>query len=284
MALSIKTFKRSTLTAALAAAVAFPSLTYSPPVQAIPVYDAVNFFQMLLDELTQLEHLAQQELAHLQQLREYRLQLENLKQLPGNIRNDIKDNLRRQLLQNVRDYGRSMLNKVNTQNPSSGSYYVIAEDIVSTAMGRDVPRTLASTTLDLVGLGMKPGRDSAIGRDTYVDRMQFDRVMDDLRQLAMTRQNSEDREGRANEIAGQMANLSDNNTVGALQLLSAQNSLTYAQQEDLIKAQAALLKATQEAEMRLLVEKEAQRKAELKRLSKLRDEVQQTNVDMVPRN
>lgn len=282
MKLSLASFKRSALASAVAAVMAVSGTMYTPPAQAFPVFDITNFLQALLDELTQLDMLYEQELAHLQQLREYRLQLENLKQLPGSIRNEIKDNLKRQLLNNVQDYGRSLLNKTATQNPNAGSYYVVAEDILALAMDRDVPRTLAKTTLDLVRLGMKPGKDSGLGRDSHVDRMHFDRIMDDLRQIALSRHNAENRGEQANVIAKRMAEMSDNNTVGAIQLLSAQNSLSYAQNEDLIKAQAAMMKAQQENEVRLLVEKEAARKHELNRLAKIRAETQQTNVQMVP--
>lgn len=280
--MSLKSFKRSSLASAVAAVLALSSLTHTPQVQALPVFDAANLFEAIIQELNQLEQIAADEIAYIQQLKEYRLQLEALKQLPGNIRNDVKDHLKRQLLKNVRDYGKSIMNKTSTQSSDSSTYYVVAEDIVSAGMDSEAPRSLAKTSMDLVRLGMKPGKESGMGRDTHVDRMHFDRILDDLRQVAIARENSENRGQQANEIARQMAAMPDNNTVGAIQLLSAQNALAYAQNEDLIKAQTTLMKSQQEAEIRLLVEKEAARKRELARLTKIRTETQQTNVQMVP--
>ena len=146
----------------------------------------------------------------------------------------------------------------------------------------NVPRSAARTDADLSALGLKPGQDTSFGRDNYHDRQQYDRVMDDMRQVALTRQNSEQRAQQANQIAREMERLPDNNTVGAIQLLSAQNTLTYAQNEDLIKSQAAVLKNQQEAQLRLLVEKEELRKRELERLQKVRNAAPAPVVDFTP--
>lgn len=279
---SLHAFKRSLLVRSLGTVLALSAVVCAPPASAQwAVIDPANLVESILQEINQLEQIAGDRAAAVQQLREYKLELENLKQLPGNLRNEVKDELRRQLLSNVRDYGRSVLNKMNTQDPNSGSYYVVAEDIVSTGIG-NVPRTTASTDVDLINLGIAPGQNSGIGRDVAVDRQHYDRVMDDMRQVAVTRKNSEYRETKANHIAQGMANLKDNNTVGALQLMSAQNSLTYAQNEDLVKVQAAILKNEQENQLRQLVAKEQARKQELSRLQKLRTEPQVTNIDMTP--
>lgn len=245
------------------------------------VNDPVNYVENLIHSINQLDQLAVLNAQQLQQLQDYRLQLLNLQKLGGNLRQGVQTNVGQQLLGNVNDYGRSLRNQTSTRNPNSSSYYIQAEDIVSTSIG-DVPRTTAATDVDLGSVGLGRGQQSGIGRAAFQDRQQYDRVMDDVRQGAITRQNSETRAVQANALAGQMATLGDNNTVGAIQLLSAQNSLAYAQQEDLIKNQAALLKDSQERQLRELVEKEAFRKRELERLSKLKAENINPAVNMVP--
>lgn len=234
------------------------------------VLDTPNLAQAILEELNQLEQITLQNADAVQQLQHYKLQLQNLQKLGGTLRADVRERLERQLINNVRDYGRSLLNKSATIDANSDSYYVVNEEIVNAGIG-NVPRTTIRTDADLTALGLKPGQETSIGRDNYRDRQQYERVMDDMRQVALTRQNAEQRAQHANQIAQQMERLPDNNTVGAIQLLSAQNTLTYAQNEDLIKTQAAVLKDQQEAQLRLLVEKEELRTRELQRLQKLRN-------------
>lgn len=244
------------------------------------VFDPANLGEAIVQEINQLDQLGLQNADAIQQLQNYKLQLQNLQQLPGSVRGDVKNHLQKQLLGNVTDFGRSLLNKNATNNPNSASYYVQAEDIVNVGIGA-VPRTTASTDAELASLGIGTGQDSGFGRDNSRDRMQYDRVMDDMRQVALTRQNADDRAVQANQVTNEMTKLSDNNTVGAIQLLSAQNSLAYAQNEDLLKTQSAMLKNQQEAQMRLLVEKEEYRKLELARLAKIKASVPVTNVQMV---
>jgi P-type conjugative transfer protein TrbJ len=258
------------LPSAAATLLSIPLLSVTPCAQAQwIVHDPAALIEAIIHEFNQLDQIALQNAQVLQQLKDYRLQLQNLQQLPGNVRNGVKDNLTRQLLNNVKDYGRSVLNKTSTQDPNSDSYYVVAEDLLSTSIGT-VPRTVESTDLDLIALGMPQGRDSSIGQGVYNDRHQYDRVLDDLRQVALTRKNSSDRAVQANAITEQMAGLSDNNTVGAIQLLSAQNALAYGQQEDLIKNQTALLKNMNEEQARVLAAREEQRRRELARLARVR--------------
>ena len=204
------------------------------------VIDPAVLAQAILEEINQIEHIAIANGMSIQQLRDYRLQLQNLQQLESRLRDDVKNQLKTQLLNNVRDYGRSYLNRATKLDPNSSSYYANAEDIVRTGIG-DVPRTTAATDADLSNLGMQTGQDSAIGMSAYRDRQQYDRVMDDMRQVALTRSNAEGRATQANAITQKMATLDDNNTVGAIQLLAAQNALTYAQNEDAIKTQALSL-------------------------------------------
>lgn len=245
------------------------------------VIDGANLGQAILDEYNQLEQIGLQYKDELQQLENYKLQIKNLQKLGGTMRADVRDRLERQLLNNIKDYGRSLINKSAMVDANSDSYYVVTEEIVNASIG-NVPRSAARTDADLSALGLKPGQDTSFGRDNYHDRQQYDRVMDDMRQVALTRQNSEQRAQQANQIAREMERLPDNNTVGAIQLLSAQNTLTYAQNEDLIKSQAAVLKNQQEAQLRLLVEKEELRKRELERLQKVRNAAPAPVVDFTP--
>lgn len=244
------------------------------------VNDPLNYGNALLREIHQLDQLAAQGRDEIQQLQNYKLQLQNLQQLPGEIREQVRKELERQVLSSVRDFGRSALNKTATLDASSASYYVQAEDILAKNIG-DVPRSTSATDADLLALGLPAGRDSGIGRQNYTDRQQYDRVLDDMRQVALTRQNAETRAAQANAIAERMAKLPDNNTVGAIQLLAAQNALSYAQNEDALKAQAIALKNQQEQQVRELVDREELRKLELERLNRVRNRQQVTNVKMV---
>lgn len=245
------------------------------------VIDGPNLAQALLDEYNQLEQIGLSNKDALQQLENYKLEIKNLQKLDGPVRGDVRKRLEKQLLNNIKDYGRSLLNKSATVDANSDSYYVTTEEIVNTGIG-NVPRSTARTDADLSALGLKPGQETAIGRDNYRDRHQYDRVLDDMRQVALTRQNAEQRAQQANQIAREMERLPDNNTVGAIQLLSAQNTLTYAQNEDLIKTQSALLKNQQETQVRLLVEKEEWRQRELRRLQKVKEAQRAPVVDFTP--
>lgn len=245
------------------------------------VIDPAVLGETILQEINQLEHIALTNGMSIQQLKDYRLQLKNLQKLEKKLRDDVKTALKKQLLNNVRDYGRSLLGRTNTLDPNSSSFYLNAEDIVKTGVG-DVPRTTAATDADLSNLGMATGQDSAIGITSYRDRQQYERVMDDMRQVAITRSNAESRATQANAITEKMADLDDNNTVGAIQLLAAQNALTYAQNEDAIKTQAAALRNAQEEQLRLLADREAARKRELARLAKARAEKPAPVVNMIP--
>lgn len=244
------------------------------------VFDASSLRESIIHELNQLEQIALGNAYSLQQLKDYRLQLQNLQQLPGTIRSQVQTRLEHQLLNNIKDFGKSVMNKQATQNPNSASYYTNAEDITAMTIG-NVPRPSASTAAEMSSLGMQTDNSQFV-RSSQKDRIHYERVADDLRQVALTRQNSEDRAVQANSIANQMTNLSDNNTVGAIQLLSAQNSLAYAQQEDIAKNQAAILKNQQEQQLRELAEREAGRAQELERLRKVREAPRRTNVNMTP--
>ncbi|MGK5033193.1 hypothetical protein [Janthinobacterium sp. MDT1-19] len=268
----------------LAGAIAILSgLATSVPAHAQwAVFDAAGLMEAIVQELNQLEQIANANIRTMQQLKDYRLQLQNLQQLPGNLRREVQSRLQRQLLNNVRDFGRSIINKQNTQDPHSATYYTNAEDITTMTIG-SVPRTSASISADLTSIGMN-SNESVVVRGAQLDRMQYERVADDIRHVALTRQNAEDRATQANTVAEQMATLADNNTVGAIQLLSAQNSLAYAQQEDLGKTQAAILKNQQEMQLRELAEREGDRKAEIERLRKVRAEAQspRASANMIP--
>lgn len=245
------------------------------------VIDPAVLGQAILEEINQLEHIVLTNGMSIQQLKDFRLQLQNLQKLEGSLRNDVKNQLKQQLLNNVRDYGRSMLNHATTLDPNSSTYYTNADDIVRTSIG-DVPRTTTATDADLANLGLATGQGSSIGASAYRDRQQYERVMDDMRQVAQTRSNSENRAVQANAISEKMSKLDDNNTVGAIQLLAAQNALVYGQNEDAVKTQAAVLKNNQEEQLRALTEREALRKRELARLSKALAEPQAPVINMIP--
>ncbi|WP_395398722.1 hypothetical protein ACHMW6_00170 (plasmid) [Pseudoduganella sp. UC29_106] len=218
----------------------------------LPVFDYANLAEAILQELNQIEQLGQLNMQTLQQLKDYRLQLQNLQQLKGQVRDEVKQRLQQQLLSNVRDYGRSLMSKSVTADPNAGSYYRLSDDIVSTSIG-GVPRSAAETKSNALRVGLS--QDSAMTLEASRDRMQYDRVQDNMRQVALTRANAERRAEQANAVTKEMSQLKENNTVGALHVLAAQNSIAYAQGEDSIKTQTTLLQNMEEQRTRLLTER-----------------------------
>jgi hypothetical protein len=243
------------------------------------VYDGANWYENMLQQINQLDQLRELVGANKQQLIDYKLQLDNLKRLPGALRSEVKTRLRKQLEKNIKDYGKSLLNKTSTQDPESDSYYVLADDIVGKSIG-EMPKEDTYLQSDLRAVGLS--ESASIAKKNQIDRMHYERVTDDMRQVAVMRKNAEYRSAQANAIAEQMADLPDNNTVGAIQLLSAQNALSYAQNEDLLRSQGALLRNAQEQQLRQLNEAEAARRRELDRLARNKRTPIPTAVNMVP--
>lgn len=235
--------------------------TNSAFAQGVPVYDYAAIVEALNQELNQLNQLKQQ-------LVDYKLNLENLKKLDGTIRNEIQGNVQNQLKNNVSDFGISDLNTIPTTSSDAGVFYSQAESVLKRNVG-NLPYTEGALIGEMTSAGMDAGEENGMFQTGKVDRKKYERVLDDMRQVALTRKNAENRALQANNITAEMANLDSNNTVGAIQLLAAQNALLYAQNEDAIKNQAAILKTAQEAQARELIEAQASREKEIKRLKNL---------------
>ena len=233
--------------------------------QGIPTYDNMNFINMLKSELNELNQIQQQ-------LTDYQLQLKNLSKLEGTIRNDVLNNVVNQLKNNVNDYGVSELNGVVRANSDPSVYYQQTDSLLKNNIG-NTPYDTSTLTNQATNVGLDTTNSAGLYASGVADRKQYERVLDDMRQVSVTRSNSENRQAQANNITQQMATLDSNNTVGALQLVAAQNSLAYAQNEDLIKNQATLIKIQQEQEARRLIENQKAREKELARLNDLKQEL-----------
>lgn len=235
----------------------------------IPVTDLINRAEMLIQELNQLDQLDEMYKQTLQQLIDYKLQLQNLQKLGGPVRANVQTNVKNQLANNVNDFGISNLNGIPKMDSAAGTFYTNADALLNKQIGQ-TQGSEAEVRNDMQSVGLDSSKTNSMATDARINKEKYDRVLDDMRQVALTRKNSEERAKQANEITAKMAELDDNNTVGAIQLLAAQNSLAYAQTEDLIKNQAAILKNSQEQQARQTIEDNKVRQKELDRLKKLK--------------
>ena len=232
--------------------------------QGAPVIDAASIIEQLVQQLNQLNQLRQQYI-------EYKLQIQNLEKLDENLRRNVLIYIQSQLRNNINDYGISELNGLPKLSSSVNTFYGNAETILTNNIGR-VPATRQQTIEAMNGIGLDVNNPDGLLQGATIDRKKYERILDDMRQVSLTRSNAESRSTQANEITAKMASLDSNNTVGAIQLLAAQNSLSYAQMEDLIKNQAALIKNMQEEQARLLIENQKSRDKELKRIKKMQEQ------------
>jgi hypothetical protein len=260
--------RKTASVAALSMAATGSMIPQTSHATGIPVIDVAAIAQLIVDQISQNAQLAESVSQTLQMYTDYSLQLQNLTQLPGSVRAEIQNRLQSQIANNINDFGVSYLSSVSTMDPNSANYYNQLEGTYNTAMNGRVPRTMSSLNTDLTSVGLGTGTSTPIGQSAFQDRVQWERVMDDTRQVALTRKNAEQRASQAQSIAQQMKNLPSNNTVGAVQLLAGQQTLAYAQNEDLLKNQAALLRVEQERQTRLLAEREEMRQLELNRLNR----------------
>ncbi|WKB50507.1 hypothetical protein [Eleftheria terrae] len=238
------------------------------PAQAqIPTTDILTNTQLTIDYGNQMNQYAELVDQYTQQLEDYQLQLQNLQQLPGTIRAQVRNRFSHQLTSTHQDYGLSYLNQYIRLNPAAGSYYPQLESMLKTAL-TVVPRTMNALNLDMEALDLPQDLSNPVWKRAYTDRIQYERLLDDHRALALQRQNAQERAQEAAAITSQMQALPDNNTVGAIQLLAAQNSLTYMQNEELLKANALLAKPIQQKEAEILANREARRQLELERVKR----------------
>ncbi|RZI40356.1 hypothetical protein EGT07_23730 [Herbaspirillum sp. HC18] len=264
-------FRKTAVFAGLSLASMGAIVPQSAHASGIPVVDVAAIAQLIVDQISQNLQYGEQAAQTLQMYTDYALQLQNLAALPGAVRDQVENNLKTQIANNIADFGVSYLNGATTLDPNSPAYYANLEGMYKLGMN-EVPRTTTSLDVDLAAVGLGTGTATAMGQSAYTDRVQWERVMDDMRQVALTRKNAEQRSVQAKNIAVEMKNLPANNTVGAMQLLAGQQTLNYAQNEDLLKNQAALLKNDQEQQARFLAEREELRKRELTRLNKVKAE------------
>lgn len=239
-------------------AVALSGIFHAPvQAQGIPVIDVASIVEALNQELNQLNQLKQQ-------LIDYQMQVQNLQKLNGPIRGNVANNVKLQLNSNNRDFGISGTNSIARMDADPTKFYRNAETTLKSTVGA-APYTAAKLqqeTADIGGVNAHP--------DALVDRERYDAMLDDMRQVSLARQNSEARTTQASAIADEMANLDSGNTVGAIQLLAAQNSLSYAQMEDLIKNQLLLLKNEQEKKAKELADAQKIREKQIKKAKDLK--------------
>lgn len=231
----------------------------------IPVIDITAILQLIAEQITSNDQLLQEIQQTSQMLTDYSLQLQNLQQLPGTLRADIQNRLATQLTSNLGDFGASLLESITTSDPNPATFYTAVETTLKAALG-ETPRAISALNIDLTALGITPAPGVPMYDAQIKDRVQYERILDGYRNAALVRKNAADRATQAVGIANQMAGLPDNNTVGAIQLLGAQQSLGYAQNEELLKMQALLLKTMQESKAQQLAESELFRQAQITRL------------------
>lgn len=265
--------------ASLATVVVCGSLLPLNSTAQIPVTDiALNVLQGF-SYAEQLLQYAEEVSQMVQMYEDYALQLQNLTKLPGEIRGQIEGRLNIQLTSNLHDFGVSFLGAISKTNPDKRSFYSNTEELFRAAYG-STPRTTSALAPSLEALGIRADMSSPIYKASYQDRLNWERMLDDMRHTAVARQNAEDRSAEATSITAEMKSLGDNNTVGAVQLLAAQQSLGYAQQEDLLKTQAQALRVMQQHEAQALAEQDDFRQHELTRLTQVQSRPMPTSGDL----
>jgi hypothetical protein len=257
----------NTLAALLIAAAGATAPTTPSYAQGIPVYDNLSVIQQFVDYVEQGMHYIQLVDQYKQLVKSYELEIQNLQQLPGAIRSQISGVLGTQLTTTLNDMGLSNGSNTLGMNTKSATYYSDLEAKLRTTYGA-LTSTMATLNASLSALGLPANATNPTYTANLQDRMKYEQMLDQFRLASQIIQNGRDREGSARNVTSQMASLPDNNTVGAIQLLGAQNALNYAQLEDLLKVQAAQLKASQDQEARILAERDQYRQAELNRLTR----------------
>lgn len=250
------------MTAAAGATLAFSSAANAQ----IPVTDIALNVQQVLAYAEQLLQYAGELEQYANMVEQYELQLTNLTKLPGTIRTEIQSGLEAQLVSNLNDFGVSYLGQLPQLAADTSTFYANAETLYKNAYS-STPRTMATATSTMSAVGLPTDMSSPMYKGAYQDRMTWEKLLDNMRQSAVMRQNAQNRSTQANSITSQMQALPDNNTVGALQLIAGQASLAYAQNEDLLKTTSQTLRVLQEKDAQTLSEADVLRQHELDRLA-----------------
>lgn len=239
------------------------SLVFATQANAqIPVTDAGSIAQQIVDYANQGLQYSELLSQYNQMLTNYALEIQNLAALPGTIRSQVQTRLLSQLNSNLQDFGVSYQGGDILFNPNSANYYQQLEAFLKNIHG-EVPRQMTTVNTDLAALGLPTNSTNPIWQGAYTNRMKYEGMLDNLRANALMRNNAANRSNEANNIATQMSNLPANNTVGAIQLLAAQNSLSYAQQEEVLKQQAVANRMLQQQQVEILSNEDAALKARL---------------------
>lgn len=233
----------------------------------IPVTDAGSIAQQIVDYANQGLQYGELLNQYNQMLTNYALELQNLAALPGTVRSQVQTRLLGQLNSNLQDFGISYQGGDILFNPNSPNYYQQLEQFLKNIHG-DVPRQMTTVNADLAAMGMPTNGTNPVWQGAYTNRMKYEGMLDNLRANALMRNNAANRANEANNIASQMANLPANNTVGAIQLLAAQNSLSYAQQEEVLKQQAIANRLLQQQQVEILANEDVALKKRMETLSK----------------
>jgi conjugal transfer/entry exclusion protein len=266
----ISKLKKSVLSTACAVALAVVPVRFVNAT-GIPVVDALSNAQQLIDYAEQLLMYAKQVDQYQQQLTDYALEIQNLQALGGTIRGDIKTTVTNQLVKVTTDFGASAGFQDLNMNPDQANYYANLENKLTAAYG-NVTRTTAAMNTALAALGVPSVTNDPLYAANIADRKKHALVMDSIRLAHQTINNAQKRSGVANGISEAMKNMPSNNTVGAIQVLGAQNALTYSQIEDLLKVNAANLKLAQDEEARALANRELIRTNQLNAIQKAKTE------------
>lgn len=266
----ISKIKKTIIASACAMTVTFAPLN-AANASGIPVVDVASIAQQIIDYAEQILMYLKQVDQYQQQLTDYALELQNLAALGGTIRNDIKTTFTNQLVKVTSDFGASVGFQDLNMNPDQANYYAILENKLIAAHG-NVTRTTAAMNAALAALGVPSVANDPLYATNIADRKKHALVMDSIRLAHQTVNNAQKRAGVANGISDAMKNLPSNNTVGAIQVLGAQNALTYSQMEDLLKVQAANLKLAQDEEARALANRELIRTNQLNSIQKAKTE------------
>jgi hypothetical protein len=233
----------------------------------IPVTDAISIGQQIIDYANQGLQYAELLDQYNQQLTDYSLELQNLAALPGTVRNQVSSRFNLQSASNLTDFGVSYGGSSMLLSPNTSTFYNQAETLLTNING-NVPQPITSLNTTLASLGLPTNNTNPVWQSGFSDRMKYEGLLDDYRANSLMRENASNRANEAKNVTAEMANLPANNTVGAIQLLAAQNALSYAQAEEVLKQQAIANRLTQQQQIDILSSRDAARTEKLKALQK----------------
>ena len=241
----------------------------SVPSHAIIVFDPGNFARAVLEDvLHQAPELATNILTTINVINQYKTMLENLKALPTALRSQAESEMGRMTGVNINDWGLNWQNYHVSYDPDDSAYRNNLEAYLNSAFSyNSMPRDSSAIYNDLLQVPAMFSGNTL--RNAQIDRNQYEALMDSMRQIAIQRKNSQQRQGIVKQAASELTNLPEKSELRAMQLNGLLNSLTYQQLDDLNKGLSQQMLNDQRTAAVRLAEREAARRRSLNEAKKM---------------